>query len=299
MTQNEDNNEIPLYEFEVRCPICDKSSVQRQLKKDAYTVVKEDFDKRPVTYQWKKPEFKKFIPSIFYIQRCPHCGFCASQEYFEDGAKDLSCSNHNFRKKMMTCLEEDEGLKKTIELLSERNDGESLYFWAIKKFLMAIRFLQAVPLIEEQDSLPLAKYCLNLSYLLRELEVSNIAMMIKQQTDQLKFDLIALWPDVPISGKLAFEKAHYYYDKTYYNSSIPKRKNIEPQLLQMIGRLLCTMGEITDGRTMFLKALKEANFLENDKLSQGIPNLEEFTRETQDLLLESKKMLSKSKAEPL
>lgn len=294
MSNESTKTEMPFVEFTVTCPMCQKDGGHRMLKEDAYRVLKYDVDLYPISCEWKNPAYRKLIPSAFYMRQCPYCLYTANHEYYENPALDLACSNNHFKKRFHINNESDEVLKSIVEILSARVEGESSYFTAVKKFLLAIRYLQTMNSVEKQDSLPLAYYCLQLSYFYRDLEMDENWMVIKHSNDELRYDLCNIWKEAPTAASMAFDLSLHYFQQAYEKSSILSRNDIEPQILQMMGRMLVALERYEEARHYLLKTVSIGRHMQWDKSCKNIPNYDEFMHHTQELLAKIKSEMAEA-----
>jgi len=295
------------------CPICGEEGVQKYFKSDVFTIDEKGLDLRPLKYTFKDREFKKYHPSLHYIWQCPKCFFSADEHTFEDPAGNLVCSMNNFRKRLLENYQTDEKFKKVLSLLAGADasevEGEQAYFTAIKEYLLSIYQFQSISAVRDRDALVLARTCMRLAWLYQDLAESKQDVSTKILVDQLKYSIIHAWEDVPLDGESALKMALKYYDVTYFASTILADKKMEPQILQVIGRLNIILGNIKEGRNVFLKGIMVANeykrememLLKDKNVTQELQEellpkmhkLDSFVTESQDLLYESKLMLKK------
>jgi len=284
MSSESSKPDVPFDELVVKCPMCQKDSGHRQLKEDAYRVLRYDVDLHPVSYEWKNAAYRKIIPSAFYMRQCPYCLYTANRLYFEDPAADLCSSNNHFKKRFIANNESDETLKKIVQILSKREDGEPAYFTALKKFLLAIRYLQSINSVVKQDSLPLAYYCLELSYFYRDMEMDENWLVIKHCNDEMRYALCNIWKKAPSSASMAFDLALKYFKLAYDKSPIPSRNDMEPQILQMIGRMLVALERYDESKEILEKTISMGKHMQWDKSCRNIPDYDNFILDTQKLL---------------
>ena len=134
MSSPVEKKDLPFIELSVTCPMCQKDSPQRVLKDEAYSVLKLDIDLRPLSYKWNNSAFQHLSPICFYIRQCPFCLYAANEEYYEDPAIDLTCSNSHFKKWFHVNLQEDAVLKEVVAALTQKSEQDTLYLATIKKF---------------------------------------------------------------------------------------------------------------------------------------------------------------------
>ena len=150
--------------------------------------------------------------------------------------------------------------------------------------------------VEKQDCLPLAKYCLQLSYLYRELEQNDNWSEVKDQNDELRYELCNIWKDAPTSSSLALDLSYTYFKRVYEKSSIPARKDIEPQILQMIARLQIMLGKPDEAQQVSQKTIDGAKRVQWDTSCMNIPDYQKILNETQSLLAYATKMVESSES---
>jgi len=293
------------------CPICGEESTQRYFKSDAYDVGKKALDLRPLEYIFKDREFEVFHPPLFYVWQCPHCKFTAEEKCFENPVEEVVSSLNNFRKRWVENSQKDETFKKMISLLGGLAEGEQVYYQAIKEYLLAIYQFESIAAVRERDALTLARLGIHLAWLYQDLEESSQRASTKLLVDQLRYSIIHDWEDAPFDAESALKFALKYYDITFFASSFLTEKKIDHQILQVIGRLNVVLGNIGEGRKVFLKSIMVANAykqeineklkapnitkeMQEDLLPKGY-KLDAFVVESQDLLYESKLMLKKGK----
>lgn len=299
----------PFIFIPAECPICTKESTQRYFKTDAYDLGKKGLDLRPLEYKFKEPEFERFHPPLYYVWLCPHCGYCAEGKVFENPVQEVASSMNNFRKRWLDNYKNDPVFSKMIRILSSGDDKEQVYFSAIKKYLLAIFQFESINSIRDKDALSLARLGIHLSWLYQDLAESSQRSSTKLLVDQLKYSIIMDWKDVPLDSESALRLSLKYYDITYFASSFLTQNKIDHNILQVIGRLNVVLGNVGEGRNVFLKAITVANKYKQEvteelKSSSITPEKQEellhrgnkldtFIVETQDLLYESKQMLKK------
>lgn len=306
------DEKTPFIFVPAECPICGKESTQRYFKSDAYDVGKKALDLRPLSYTFKDKAFEVFHPPLFYVWMCPHCRFAAEAKCFEDPVAEIVSSMNNFRKRWLENYSNDEKFKKMITILGTLEEGEQVYYQAIKEYLLAIYQFESIVAVRERDALTLARLGLHLAWLYQDLEESSQRSSTKLLVDQLKYSIIHDWEDAPFDTESALKFALKYYDVTFFASKFLVEKKIDHQILQVIGRLNVILGNIPEGRKVFLKSIMVANAykqeineklkspnitkdMQEDLLPKGY-KLDGFVVESQDLLYESKMML-KNEAE--
>lgn len=305
------DEKTPFIFVPAECPICGKESIQKYFKTDAFDVGKKALDLRPLSYSFKDKSFEAYHPPLFYVWECPHCKYAAEEKCFENPVAEVVSSLNNFRKRWLENYQTDEKFKKMISLLGGLAEGEQAYFQAIKQYLLAMYQFESIASVRERDALTLARLGMHLAWLYQDLEESSQRASTKLLIDQLKYSVIFDWEDVPLDAESAHRFALKYYDVTYFASNILTEKKIDHQILQVIGRLNVTLGNITEGRKVFLKSIMVANAykqeineklkdpkitknMQEDLLPKGY-KLDSFVVESQDLLYESKLMLKKGK----
>ena len=295
----------------IKCPICSKESVQKYFKSDAFKAEGKGIDLRPLKFNFIDSDFEAIHPPLYSVWQCPSCKFCGEDNTFENPVEYVVGSMNNFRKRLLENYQTNETFKKVLVALSGGDEDEHDFFTSIKQYLIAIYQLESIVSVRERDALSLARLCIHLAWLYQDLDENSQKTSTKILVDQVKYSIIFDWPRAPLDAKSALKLALHYYEVTFYESSVLKDKHIDHNILQIIGRLHIVLDDIEEGRKVILKSIMVANKYRQDyeaKLKakditpaiqeQYLPKvhlIDEFVRDTQDLLFESKKMLKKEK----
>lgn len=282
------------------CPICKTVSDQYSFRNDIFLVAEKDVDLRPTTYLWKNKKFEDVKPLLYFPWQCPHCLFSACEHYFERPTIDVTLSSRQFKRKIHELLFEDEDFKFVSVFIREEFDPMAVtHELAVRRLLTAILIFERISTIRNRDSLPLARYFLHLSWLLRDLgekpELAAEAAML----DDFQGAVADHWPELTLNEDEALRKALSYYENTYYNSRIPERRNIVHNVTQLLGRINIKLENLNEGRNFLWLSIQHAsewkkeledsisespNEQRREHLIRGVNKCNSFISETQELL---------------
>jgi len=76
------NDSVPFFEKEVKCPVCGYPSVHHYLKDHVFSVEKREEDFFISKYRWKKKEYNQFSIYSFFFWHCTKCKYTDEQTIF-------------------------------------------------------------------------------------------------------------------------------------------------------------------------------------------------------------------------
>ncbi len=262
-------------EVTVACPICSASVTHRMIKTKLYSEGPKDIDLRPTKLVWADQELAKYHPRLYYMQHCPKCHFTAGHAVFADPMKDCVMRLAKFRDTLSRMPDTDFKVKKVIELLGSDIDLTKFgMVQALKLHLLAIFYLQLFPEFAQKDAMNLARYCLRLAWLYRDIQ-ELVKKMGQPPTKvmELLADLKDNWPEAPDSEETALNMAAKYYCTTLERSHAVRTGFDEVQLFLLVTRIYMQLGNSKEARRFFgLSREKLRKFAaEVSKAGQGAP----------------------------
>lgn len=299
----DESDDIFIYS-DITCPVCGEKSAQKLVKSSLYEVGEKDIDLKPIEYKWTSERAGDCYPQLYDIWQCPKCHFALEHDDFEDPTKDIPPSLHNFRKKVTYLFSEDHEVAGVISMLSNEDNFEDgcEFVVAIRRYLQAICVYSKLPIIAEQEGVPLAQLCLHLAWIYRDLRSANVDELYLSELKKIKLAIDHLWIKAPLNETAALEMALYYYDIAVYQSMSLVERGVEHEVLQLMGRIYIRLGRIREARKMLLDTImngnkqianyktklkpenNEFNRLHNKEVLKDLCRINAFVKETKALL---------------
>ena len=278
----EDASDIDLFlSFEVTCPICSQVSSQQLVKNSLYEVEKRDIDFKPAVYKWPGSAKVNCSPQLLNIWQCPACHFSLGHDEFEDPTRDIPPSLNNFRKKVIDLRTNDSQVNNVVHALSADDNFDDCngFITTIRRYLLAIHLHSKIPLIAEQEGVPIAQLCHHLAWVYRELHHAVKDDSYIMELKKIKLTIGQLWPDVPLTETAALEMALFYYDVAVYQSITLVERSIVHKVLQLMGRIYIRLKRIRDARRLLLDTIMNGNKQIASFKAQLKPDTGEFNRQ--------------------
>lgn len=240
----------PLSEHKVTCPMCDKLSTMQKPKARLYVEQDPDVDLHPRKFMWSLKGVATPHPPLYYMWRCDDCNFTASNTSFEAPLKNATISVPAFKARLEAVKRKKPEVNKVMnEFATLIENSEVDYSQAVAMHLLAIYNLYIVEDTLNKDSIELAKYCLRLGWLYRELEADKAAQaksgpVIKKLIDAVKAD----WPAVPKTEEQSLKMAVELYKTALEKSSAITTAGIEVELKLLISRVSMKLNDIPEAR---------------------------------------------------
>lgn len=248
----------PVIQVTRGCPLCEHSFRAATINPELFQVKTTEIDLKPV-YQWQKRIFSRCNPEIYTIAICPKCGFSGDENAFIHPLRNLGFTLKSFRSKAKEILA-GRAFGEVAGMLKATNDSApDDYPAGIRRFMQAIFFLEQFAVIRECDALPLARYCLHLSWLYSDMDRTGYRQDLHRALLELRQELSAHWAAPPINHLDALRLALKYYDTSYYNSSHIADDGHEISILQLIGRIHLRLGEHKTAQDVFFSCIKSTN----------------------------------------
>lgn len=243
----------PFAEITVACPLCNAPSLHRMIKTKLYTEGPKDIDLRPTKLAWADKELAKHHPRLYFMQHCPSCHFTAGHTVFAEPMKDCAMRLSKFRDTLTRLRATDFLVNKVINFLGSGIDLNRFgMIQALKLHLLAIFQLQLFPEFAQKDAMNLARYCLRLAWLYRD--VQELVKKMGQPATKVTELLAALkedWPEAPDSEATALKMAAAYYCTTLERSHVVKTGYDEVQLFLLVVRIHLQLGNSQEARRFF------------------------------------------------
>ena len=243
----------PFSEIAVACPLCNTPSPHRMIKTKLYSEGPKDIDLRPTKLAWTDKEFAKYHPRLYFMQHCPNCHFTAGHAVFAEPMKECSMRLAKFQSTLTQMRATDFLVNKVINFLGSDIDLNRFgMIQALKLHLLAIFHLQLFPEFAQKDAMNLARYCLRLAWLYRDVQelvkkMGQPATKVTELLSALKED----WPEAPDSEVAALKMAAAYYCTTLERSHVVKTGFDEVQLFLLVTRIHLQLGNSKEARRFF------------------------------------------------
>ncbi|MBN2643615.1 MAG: DUF2225 domain-containing protein [Victivallales bacterium] len=289
----------PLCEVDASCPICTRKSKQLYLRESSYRIASRDIDLKPVA-EWVGKRNNECFPTLYDIWQCPNCSYCGSRQVFRQPGLLISSMPLNRFRQLTLELYQNETYRNLVQLFVESPPEFGLdFFQPVKRYLIAIYHLEQIEQFRTRDSFILARYCLHLNWLLRDLERWQMRKITVNYLNRLKPKINELWEHAPLDYAGAAAKALKYYNVFYENSRRDESQETEHQLLQLIGRLDLMLGKPDDAGKILRQSMRSANDMyisvrreqnisgsktSGLKLIHQLSALETFVKETEQLI---------------
>jgi uncharacterized protein (DUF2225 family) len=288
-----------------KCPICDADTPFATVRNSLYHHTSRDIDLKPTDCKWLDEQYAHsgIQPSLYDMLQCPQCFFPANRRYFENPSLDTTLHPLDFRNAVSKLFSEDSAVMHAVEILKEPVEPVAItYFIAVKRHLLSIFLLENIDKIRKRDSLPIARYYLNLAWLYRDLFATERQKRITIEVlDKLRQTLLKTWEvGFPLTETEALRQALAFYENAQCNSSYIESHEIEHHILQIIGRLHILLGDRRSAHVTLLESARiaqqirastqaeiEANREDREKvkaLTQKITKIRVFLSETSALI---------------
>lgn len=256
------------------CPVCGIDDDHTYVSNSAYSVKYHLMDLMP-EYKWLNPEFETYDINAFNVWQCQNCGYTAIREYFEDPVQDSALTLHLFKHALEHFLKSTRKEARAVSFLKEKTGiANTTLSTAMKRLMLAAYILENIEKIKNDDSVPLARTLVRLSWSFREFEAlphQEKAKIAQELKDTFK-SLSETWPDCPGSESAALKLSIKYYENAVYESSVPEKKETEHIVLQIIGQLYMRSGDRNKCREFLHEAADAARKLKT-KTSDEIQEL--------------------------
>ncbi len=247
--------DTPLRQGGICCPVCGTSFNYEFIDPGCYVAETSGLIMKPRLH-WKRRVWSRTIPGLFYIIRCPECAFCGNSEAYISPVDDLNLTPSLLRRKISDWMR---GGDPVCTVLWKELASQSPFVSGIINYLIAIRQLMCFDHVINRDSLRPGKYCLHLGWLLQDINRSGNPGEINDGIAVLQNKLGDVWPQAPLSDEAAIKMALEYYSNCYYLSDLPKRFNIEQQIMLLMVRLNLYLNNPRAAEDLVFKCLKMLN----------------------------------------
>lgn len=195
----------PFLTRDILCPVCQRPSPQRRLKRHLFPEKSRDVDLRPLAYQLLKPGLENYHPLLYYLWHCPYCRHTAWPGAYENPVQGLALTINRYREAWLPVRAPDRPEGRVIRVLVQGLGGGSLdHLQGVRLHLLAVHQVQTLArLTGVGDGINLGRYALRLSWLYRELEERPAWRPLAQQAAQLALALHKDWPQAPAQAEQA------------------------------------------------------------------------------------------------
>ena len=245
------------------CPICETSVSHTCVKSRLYAEKDKDIDFYPRSVGWLKGDYGRLQPRLYYICHCPQCLFAAGGEIFENPVASSSLPLTRFRKLYNSSCVNNPQILKIMQVLTKGVAPAALDFYqAVRLHLLAILQLQKIEPIATKDATDLARYCLRLAWLYRDIGLdADLRKQFGEPVAKLLNSLQKVWPEAPVGQNKALLMARDYYQVSLENSYKVDNAVSEINLLYLIARINLKLGNLKEGQSIIgLGKEKTRNF---------------------------------------
>lgn len=240
----------------VECPICNLASPQRRIKRHLYHEQKRDIDLRPLSYQWRVKVPPVQHPLIHYLWHCPGCRFTAWPVAWENPTRGLALTLNKYRAALRDPSSQYRAASKVQRLLLAGLQWPELDFeQGLRLHLLAAHQLLKIQKVTGLlDSLNLARYCLRLSWLYRELAERPELSSTVTRLEQIRTQLAPLWPEAPFDEDQALRAAVANYEIGATSASAVEDVDELCKLLLLITRIHIKLRQFPQAKLYLSKA---------------------------------------------
>lgn len=240
----------PCINSDVVCPICGKTDTYYRLKPHIFNEANRDVDMRPRKYVWRQDGFENYYPPFYYMWYCKNCHFTAGHQFFKDPIKNTSFSLNKFQKGLQEAYKNNPKVQNVSKLLTEGFNSDNMdYLQVIKLHYLAIFQLQQFEQFEKIDSLNLARYCMRLAWLLRDIsDDESKEEIFGDKIHKLVKQLQKKWPKVYKDESSALEAAVEYYKTALGRSRAIESANHEVMMFSLLTRIYLQQGKVPQAR---------------------------------------------------
>lgn len=248
-------------DIEVNCPICGEVSSQRIIDNTLYEIEKEDIDFKPSVYRWDDAIHAGQNPLLYDFWECPYCSFAQAHDNFSDPTRDIPASLSHFRKKVVELYTKDEVIAAVIDVLASNDEslGSGTYLSVISKYLLAIHLYSHIPMLAEQEGVPIAQLCLHLAWIYRDMNREVAGDTYARELKKIKLAIEKYWTEAPLTETAALDMALQYYDVAVYQSRTLVERGIEHTILQHMARINIRLKRIKEARKLLLDTVMNGN----------------------------------------
>lgn len=293
MAKGQDKKEQEVSPFitkTVECPLCNLTGPQRRLKRHLYIEQKRDIDLRPLSYQWRGKVLAVPHPLIFFLWHCPGCRFTARPAAWENPTRGVSLTLAKYRAVLQDPSSQDQAAVKVQKLLlAGLNWPEVDFEQGLRLHLLAVhQLLQVQKATGVLDSLNLARYCLRLSWLYRELAERPELSPTVARLDKIREHLASLWPEAPLNDAQALRAAVANYEIGATNASAVEDVGELCKLLLLITRIHIKLRQFNQAKLYISKAAELPNNLirRKQQMEAAYYKLEQLARSDARVVVE-------------
>jgi|GEM_PF-3970454 len=274
----------------VECPLCKLAGPQRRIKRHLYIEQKRDIDLRPLSHQWLGKVQAVRHPLIHYLWHCPGCRFTARHVAWENPTRGLSLTLARYHAVLQDPSSQDHAAAKVQKLLlAGLNWPEVDFEQGLRLHLLAVhQLLQVQKATGVLDSLNLARYCLRLSWLYRELAERPELSPTVARMGKIREHLASLWPEAPLDDAQALRAAVANYEIGATSASAVEDVGELCRLLLLITRIHIKLRQFDQARLYLSKAAELPNNLirRKQQLEAAYYKLEQRTRSDARVVVE-------------
>ena len=240
----------------VECPLCKLAGPQRRIKRHLYYEQKRDIDLRPLSYQLRGKVLAVQHPLIHFLWHCPGCRFTAWPVAWENPTRGLGLTLAKYRAVLQDPSSQDHAAAKVQKLLLAGLNWPELDFeQGLRLHLLAVhQLLQIQKATGVLDSLNLARYCLRLSWLYRDLAQRPELSSTVTRMDQIRKHLAPLWPETPLDDAQALRAAVANYEIGATSASAVEDVGELCKLLLLITRIHIKLRQFDQAKLYLSKA---------------------------------------------
>jgi len=180
---------------------------------------------------------------------------------YELPTKNIPPSLHHFRKKVIELMTHDPDVDRVISRLATGSLDRSAVcgITAVKRYLIAIYIYSKLPILAEQEGMPVAQLCLQLAWVIRDMHKSGAYDASTDELKAIRRDLTDQWRLIPLTETAALELAINYYDTAIYQSMTLVEQGIEYKVQQQIARINVRLKRFKVARQQLFDTVMKGN----------------------------------------